>query len=576
MKYIDGNRSLGPARKLGFQILWRGVVTPLPWIGAYFISGWFEGHRQIAGSVITAVLGVGVTLAFLLLSYTKHFHRRFAPLALTCLIALAIPFLIWGKGLLGPLEGNYWDLFRMYCSFSLILLSACWLLKLGGDRLTALEVSTPVSWWKRAVRILWMLVLIVMWMVWLLTPASNFWFVGKLTDGHIKVWEGAGAIEGLLGAAIFSFYYVLLLMCSGHLRRAFDSSRSFSQRVVLFLQYALGYELAWVLVVYEWVTTSPPRWGFPIWGVTEGLVGSAVWLGVFRGADLFFQSRLVKESVLSFYRFLLRHKRVTVFTVGLTVLYIGGSIAAQRILYQPPNSSAQVIKPAEMTSMTLLREGLGDLKGVFVWMTREQSPTSVAVVYCSGNGENLGALAESGLFGKFTRRGINLFAFEYPGYGKSEGIATEGTLRDAALSVIDYIHWRWPNRPIVLCGRSLGAAVVLEAATAGTYAVQGLVLISPWTSLRDVAAVHYPRWLVRGLLWEQYDSLKSATLFHGSVLVIHGTSDQIIPFEQGQALSVRFQPKAQLIAVNGAGHNDILNFEETWNGLDTFLNAVSR
>jgi hypothetical protein len=151
---------------------------------------------------------------------------------------------------------------------------------------------------------------------------------------------------------------------------------------------------------------------------------------------------------------------------------------------------------------------------------------------------------------------INVFLFDYRGYGLSEGRPSEaGLLQDAEAA------WRVLQgrrdvdpRAIVLFGRSLGAAVAAELATRVQPAA--VILETPFTSLLDMARHHYwflpVRWLVRS----RYDTLGAVRRVRVPVLVLHGDQDEIVPFDMGeQVFAAAPEPKA-FYRIPGASHND--------------------
>lgn len=176
-------------------------------------------------------------------------------------------------------------------------------------------------------------------------------------------------------------------------------------------------------------------------------------------------------------------------------------------------------------------------------------------IWFHGNGGNIGhRVDELAMF--HHRLGVNLFIFDYQGYGQSQGEPTEqGTYRDAR-AALEYVS----NRPgidaqkIVYIGRSLGAAVAVELATEKP--PSGLILVSPFSSVSDMARLAFPYLPVGRLLKDRYDSVSRIRQIHTPLLIIHGAQDEMVPMAQGRALfEAANQPKTFRL-LPGAGHND--------------------
>lgn len=81
------------------------------------------------------------------------------------------------------------------------------------------------------------------------------------------------------------------------------------------------------------------------------------------------------------------------------------------------------------------------------------------------------------------RRGIAVFAYDQRGFGRApqHGIwpGNEPLIADLKLAT-DLIHREYPNKPLFILGESMGAAVVMAAATeAPPLHADGLILVSP-------------------------------------------------------------------------------------------------
>lgn len=209
---------------------------------------------------------------------------------------------------------------------------------------------------------------------------------------------------------------------------------------------------------------------------------------------------------------------------------------------------------------------------VVVW-SRGGPHGAPLVLFFHGNGENLETMRRAGLFEDAARLPAAVAALDYPGYGRSGGLPSEEANLAAAEAALDWAVADAPGRPIVACGWSLGAAVALELAARRPADVAGVIALSPWISLPEVARVHFPGWLVRLALGERYDSLAASERVRAPALVVHGARDDIIPAAHGQRIAERLQ--ARVLLVPGAGHNDLLARPEVWREMADFIARVA-
>ncbi len=180
---------------------------------------------------------------------------------------------------------------------------------------------------------------------------------------------------------------------------------------------------------------------------------------------------------------------------------------------------------------------------------------SITWLWFHGNAGNIGRRLEN-LKLLHDELGVNVFLFDYRGYGRSQGTPSEkGTYRDAE-AALAYLRSREDVDPerIVFFGRSLGAGVAVELAT--RYPPYVLILESPFLSIQDMAKRAYPILSVLPLLRTSYDSVGKIGKLEVPILVIHGDRDDIIPFEAGRTLFEKANEPKNFYAITGAGHND--------------------
>jgi hypothetical protein len=124
--------------------------------------------------------------------------------------------------------------------------------------------------------------------------------------------------------------------------------------------------------------------------------------------------------------------------------------------------------------------------------------------------------------------------------------------------------------------------VALDVASRHPDEVSALVAMSAWTSLEDVAAVHFSRTLARWALPERYDSLAAARRLAGRrlpALLVHGERDTIVPMALGrrlaEALEAAGAAEVRWLPIRGASHNDLLAHDEVWREFERFVAGVS-
>ena len=190
------------------------------------------------------------------------------------------------------------------------------------------------------------------------------------------------------------------------------------------------------------------------------------------------------------------------------------------------------------------------------------------VVHFHGNGEQVASLSWLGQ--AWAERNCSFVAVEYPGYPGAAGSPSEDSLVAAAEAALQHLTgpMKIDRARLVLEGQSVGTGVAMTMAARGWGT--RLVLLSPYTSLPDVAA-RTLGWLpVRLLMRDRFDSKSRAPQVKLPTLILHGTQDEVIPFALGQELSTLI-PGAKFIAVQGRHHNDLWDDERVQSAVFDFV-----
>ncbi|MGK7901217.1 MAG: alpha/beta hydrolase [Hormoscilla sp.] len=237
----------------------------------------------------------------------------------------------------------------------------------------------------------------------------------------------------------------------------------------------------------------------------------------------------------------MRLLRLVVLIYGTLCLY--GVFWSDRIIFQPGPSSyrdtSEIIK-------------LNSAPDVQISAIHIPNPAATyTILYSHGNAEDLG---ETRSFLRLLRSlGFAVFAYDYRGYGTSQGKPTErGTYSDIN-AAYNYLTQSLaiPPSQIIAYGRSLGGGPAVDLATRKP--VAGLVLESTFITTFRVRT-HIPI-----VPFDKFDNLGKIKNVRCPVLIIHGTADRTIPLAHGQKLYAAANQPKRFLPVKGAGHNDLIS-----------------
>lgn len=201
------------------------------------------------------------------------------------------------------------------------------------------------------------------------------------------------------------------------------------------------------------------------------------------------------------------------------------------------------------------------------------SSSKKVLLFFHGNGGNVSHRIE--LISILHDIGLNVFIFDYRGYGKNPGITTEkGTTLDA-LGAYEYIRSTGTEPEcIIFYGRSLGANVAIPLAAmvdAGILIAEG-GFTSVMDAGKDIYGVRAPGFLIHN----KYNALDKISKVTIPKLIIHGRDDELIHIKHGKRLYKEALEPKEFFEIRG-GHNDgfFLTGEEYKTRIEEFINKYS-
>jgi alpha-beta hydrolase superfamily lysophospholipase len=189
------------------------------------------------------------------------------------------------------------------------------------------------------------------------------------------------------------------------------------------------------------------------------------------------------------------------------------------------------------------------------------------VFFLHGNGGNLETWTSNVEF--YQRINYDMFMLDYRGYGKSTGqIESESQLHEDIRAAWDVISPNYDNKPIVIYGRSLGAALAVKLAK--DVRSDLVILVSPFSSMLAMAKGQYPL-VPSSILRYPLRNDEVIPDIDTPIILVHGDKDTSIPISHSYELQELAKPTTKLLVIEGANHGDIHHHESYIRGLTNAL-----
>jgi len=178
---------------------------------------------------------------------------------------------------------------------------------------------------------------------------------------------------------------------------------------------------------------------------------------------------------------------------------------------------------------------------------------TITLLYCSGRGGNLSDTLPQIRF--FNGMGINVFDFDYRGYGNSSGSPNEQGLYKDVRAAYDFLITRKDinKDKIVVYGKSLGVPIAADLCL--NRKVVAAIFEGSFPSLRtyvsDMGGFLPIQWLVS----EKFDTISRVKKIHIPKLIVHGMDDEVVPFPEGRFIFNEAALPKEFLPYDG-GHDD--------------------
>ena len=169
----------------------------------------------------------------------------------------------------------------------------------------------------------------------------------------------------------------------------------------------------------------------------------------------------------------------------------------------------------------------------------------------------------------FENAGYSYVVTEYTGYSNDKTPPSHAAIKADVRHTIDFIE-KHGFTDVTVFGESIGTGVA-------SYHISqkpptSVILVSPFTNLIDVARNRFWYYPVSLLVTNAFDNEELLTLYHGRLLILHGTEDSIIPTQLGKRLFEKVNtPNKKLVLIEGAGHNTMYEFPDTIASMEEFI-----
>ena len=180
-----------------------------------------------------------------------------------------------------------------------------------------------------------------------------------------------------------------------------------------------------------------------------------------------------------------------------------------------------------------------------------------------GNLTNWGLAAQ-----RYIELGYDFLIYDYRTYGKSAGKLNQESLYADAMFIYNEMKKEYSEDKITVLGRSIGTGIASYVASKNN--PKRLILESPYFNMIDVVKHLYPYVPTFLIRYDFRTDLHLQTV-KCPIYLFHGTADKLVYYNSSVKLKELVKEKAELITIEGGGHDHLGSFDVYRNKMKEIL-----
>ena len=193
--------------------------------------------------------------------------------------------------------------------------------------------------------------------------------------------------------------------------------------------------------------------------------------------------------------------------------------------------------------------------------------TKGVVLYFHGNKKNISWYAKYAPY--FTKHGYEVWLIDYPGFGKSTGKLTEQTLYNWANYMYNFARARFGADSIIIYGKSMGTGIATHLAS--IQPCKKLILETPYYDYPSVIRHYLPIYPIEWMIHYKIPTHDYIEKVIVPITIFQGTDDRLVTYNNAIRLKPFLKAGDEFVTIDGGSHNDLYDFKETLEKLDSLL-----